>query len=103
MKRSALHNLTDAKLRCHVQVGSHAVPVYAANLEAYSVYGFAFDSPEPEIWINSRATKQQQARALVHETVEVINFVYDMGLSETHIRIMEQSLCQSFRMTRKKP
>jgi len=35
--------------------------------------------------------------------VEVINFVYDMGLSETHIRIMEQSLCQSFRMTRKKP
>lgn len=101
MKRGALHKLPDATLRCHVQVGSHEVPVYAADLRKYSVYGVSFDDPEPEIWINSKATKQQQARTLVHEFIEVVNNVYDLGLIETQVRIFEQSLCQSFRISRK--
>lgn len=102
MKREALHKLPDKKLRGCQRVGSHEVPVYAANLDRFEVFGLAFDHPEPEIWINSKATRQQQARSLVHETIEVINNVYNMGLQETHVRIMEQSLCQSFRISRKK-
>jgi hypothetical protein len=102
MRRKILHDLPDAKFRLHVHVGSHEVPVFAADLRPVGeIYGCAFDSPEPEIWLNSTATKAQQARTLVHETLEVINNVYQLGLDETKIRILEQSLCQSFKMARK--
>lgn len=102
LKRASLHKLPDVTSRGHVWVGSHEVPVYAADLNKFEIFGCAFDNPEPEIWINSKSTRQQQARTLLHETIEVINNVYDMGLGETDIRIMEQSLCQGFRLTRKK-
>ena len=102
MKRRELHKIPGAKVRCHIYVGSHEVPVWDADLtKAGGMFGLAFDDPEPEIWINSKATRQQQARALVHEAVEVINNVYQIGLSETQVRIMEQCLCQSFRITRR--
>lgn len=103
MRRKILHDLPDAGFRGHVYIGSHEVPIFAADLRPVGeIFGCAFDSPEPEIWINSKATRAQQERTLVHETLEVINNVYQLGLDETKIRIMEQSLCQSFKLTRKR-
>jgi hypothetical protein len=75
--------------------------VTLVDLTPWSVYGCATDEPEPAIWLNSKASRQQRNRTLVHETIEVINNIYDLGLTETQIRILEQSLCQAFYVRRK--
>lgn len=86
-----------------VAVGSHTVQVLSADLTKLDVFGCAFDAPEPEIWLNSAYPQSQQLRTLVHEVVEVANSVYDLGLSETAIRILEQSVCQSFVVSQRNP
>lgn len=85
----------------YVEVGSYSVPVTLVDLTPWDCYGCATDEPEPAIWINSKSTLGQRTRTLVHETIEVSNFVYDLGLTETHIRILEQTICQAFNVRRK--
>jgi len=82
-----------------VSVGSHTVAIHGADMTKAGCFGCALDTPEPEIWIDTEATPDQQARALVHELFEVTNNVYDLGMTETTIRILEQSVCQAFKGT----
>jgi hypothetical protein len=98
---TTLSELPNARQMGNISIGSHTVPVWTVDLTDASVYGCATDAPEPAIWLNSKQTKQQMNRTLVHEMFEVVNNVYDLGLSETQIRILEQTICQSFYVRRK--
>jgi hypothetical protein len=70
--------------------------VRAADLSSLNVFGLALDEPEPQIWLNNRASRGSQQRTLVHEFFEIVNNIYDLGLTETHIRVFEQATFQSF-------
>lgn len=98
---TTLSALPDIKQLGTIAIGSHVVPVYAADMTEAGVYGCATDEPEPAIWLNSKQTKKQMNRTLVHEMFEVVNNVYELALSETQIRILEQTICQSFYVRRK--
>lgn len=101
LTHTTLSRLPDLKSAGSIEVGSHVVPIWLADLSEAGIYGCATDEPEPAIWLNSKSTKQQQNRTLVHEMFEVSNNVYDLGLTETQIRILEQTVCQSFYVRRK--
>jgi hypothetical protein len=57
-------------------------------------FGQFFYYPTPEIHISKDLKGIPYYSTLVHELLEMVNGVYELGLSETKIRILETSLMQ---------
>lgn len=84
------------KLWRTLEIGSHRVPVYLGEtMEAYKAYGLAILSPEYFIVLDKSLSLTQRRRTLLHEVMEVVNDVFDLGLTETGIRCMEQGVFQA--------
>jgi hypothetical protein len=57
-------------------------------------FGQFFYFPTPRITLSKDLKGIPYYSSLVHELLEMINAVYELGLSETKIRILETSLMQ---------
>lgn len=87
--------LKDSTHLYDLPIASYEVPVYEhPSLNDLGVWGFAQCHPDYRIFIDARVPKHQRRRTIWHEAIEVVNDVFDLGLNETKIRVLEQSLWQ---------
>ncbi len=74
-------------------IGSYQVPVYEhSEIRSLGVWGFAQLHPEYRIFIDSKVPTHQRRRTVLHEALEVINDAFDLGLDETRVRVLDQTL-----------
>lgn len=62
--------------------------------EDEGVFGFSHTFPESAAYYNSCLSPKSQATTSLHEILHCVDGIYELGLTETHVRILEQSLCQ---------
>ena len=79
----------------------HVVWADAEYLEATSgedwdgcVYGFSSSFPQYVSYVNQDLPPRTQASTSLHELLHNISAIFDIGLSEQKVRILEQALCQ---------
>lgn len=88
----------DAKHLFDLPIGSHDVPVYeSAMVGDMECWGLAICHPDYAIFLDPNVPKHQKRRTLLHEALEVINDIFDLGQDERGIRILENALWQILR------
>lgn len=96
MKTEQLRKLVKTAARLgEVHIGSQEIQVYSTPLK--DAYGFCvpLEDGETAILIDSGLSDLQVKRTLLHEILEAGNDIFDLGLDETKIRVLEQVITQA--------
>ena len=52
---------------------------------------------ELKIWVNESCTKEQQVTGILHEVIELVNDMNDLGLTHIQISVLENFLYQAYK------
>lgn len=76
-----------------IQWFPYKIPVVSKKM-AKDEFGEFFYFPNPEIHLSEELTGISYSSTLLHEILEMVNEVHDLGMSENQIRTLEVSLEQ---------
>jgi len=74
----------------------YSIPVITTKMPK-NEFGEFFFFPTPKICISEELEDYMYSSTVLHEILEMVNEIHDLGLSESKIRTLEVSLMQIFR------
>jgi len=87
------------QLPSEIQLGANVIPILVSDDVGDLAFGDAQIHPYPLIRLHPGLEGQQEALTVIHELVEVIDLTFDLSLTETQVRCIEQGLAAAMKQT----
>jgi hypothetical protein len=86
-------------LPSEINLGANVIPIQRSDDVGDQGFGDAQIHPHPLIRLHPSLDGQQEAMTVLHELVEIIDMSFELNLTETQVRCIEQGLAAAMRQT----
>jgi hypothetical protein len=86
-------------LPSEIQLGANVIPILVSDDVGDLGFGDAQIHPYPLIRLHPSLSGQQEALTVIHELVEIIDLSFELSLTETQVRCIEQGLAAAMKQT----
>lgn len=86
-------------LPSEINLGANVIPILRSDDVGDLGFGDAQIHPHPLIRLHPSLDGQQEAMTVIHELVEIIDLSFELNLTETQVRCIEQGLAAAMRQT----